>query len=116
MCGNVARTGDGRGAYRVLVGKPEGRRYLGRLRHGWEDNINMDLQEVGWGSNDWIDLAQVQVASSCKCGNEHSGSIKFGEFLVLAGELLACKKTVLHAGREGVIRNGITFVTSDLKF
>jgi hypothetical protein len=50
--------GEGRGAYRNLVGRPEGRRPLGRLRHRWEDNIKMDLQEVGWGSMDWIDMAQ----------------------------------------------------------
>ena len=46
-----------RDAYRVLVGKPEGRRPLGRPRHRWEDNIKVDLLEVGWGI-DWIDLAQ----------------------------------------------------------
>jgi hypothetical protein len=50
--------GDGRGAYRILVGKPEGRRPLGRPRHRWEDNIKMDLQEVGWEDVDWIDMAQ----------------------------------------------------------
>ena len=44
--------------YRVLVGKPEGKRQLGRLRLRWEDNIKMDLQEVGCGSMDWIELAQ----------------------------------------------------------
>jgi hypothetical protein len=49
--------GERRGAYRVLMGKPEGRRPLGRPRHRWEDNIKMDLREVGWGI-DWIDLAQ----------------------------------------------------------
>jgi hypothetical protein len=43
---HVARIGEGRGAYRVLVGRPDGRRPLGRPRRGWEDNINMDLQEV----------------------------------------------------------------------
>jgi hypothetical protein len=43
--------------YRVLVGKPEGRRPLGRPRHRWEDNIEMALKEVGWGAMDWIDLA-----------------------------------------------------------
>jgi hypothetical protein len=48
--------GEGRGAYRVLVGRPDGRRPLGRPRHRWEDNIKMDLQEVGWGSMDWIDI------------------------------------------------------------
>jgi hypothetical protein len=42
--------GRGEGAYRVLVGKPEGKRPLGRPRNGWEDNIKMDLQEVGWGA------------------------------------------------------------------
>ena len=54
--GHVARMGEG--AYRVLVGKPEGKRPLGRLRHRWVDNIRMDLQEVGCGHVDWIGLAQ----------------------------------------------------------
>jgi hypothetical protein len=48
---------EGRGVYRVLVGKPEGRRPLGRLRHRWEDNIKMDLQEVAYGGMDWVELA-----------------------------------------------------------
>jgi hypothetical protein len=47
-----------RGVYRVLVGKPEGKRPFVRPRHRWEYNIKMDLQDVGWGSMDWIDLAQ----------------------------------------------------------
>jgi hypothetical protein len=47
--GHVASMGERRGAYRALVGKPEGRRPLGRSRHRWEDNIKMDLREVGWG-------------------------------------------------------------------
>jgi hypothetical protein len=46
--GHVARMGERRGAYRILVGRPEGRRPLGRPRHMWEDIIKMDLQEVGW--------------------------------------------------------------------
>jgi hypothetical protein len=50
--------GERRGAYRALVGKPEGRRPLGRPRRRWEDNIKMDLREVGWGGMDWINLAQ----------------------------------------------------------
>jgi hypothetical protein len=49
---------DRRGAYRVLVGKPEGKRPLGRPGRRWEDNIKMDLQEVGCRGMDWIDLAQ----------------------------------------------------------
>jgi hypothetical protein len=56
--GHVAQMGEGRGVYRVLVGKPEGKRPLGRLRYRWEDNIKRDLQEVGCGSMDWIELAQ----------------------------------------------------------
>jgi hypothetical protein len=50
--------GEGTGAYRILVGRPEGRRPLGRPRCRWEDNIKMDLQEVRWGGMDWIDTAQ----------------------------------------------------------
>jgi hypothetical protein len=50
--------GERRGAYRVLVGKSEGRRPLGRPRRRWEDNIKMDLREVGWRGMDWINLAQ----------------------------------------------------------
>jgi hypothetical protein len=48
----------GRGVYRVLVGKPEGKRLLGRPRHRWENNNKMDLQEDGCGGMDWIELAQ----------------------------------------------------------
>ena len=58
---NVARVGERRGLYRVLVGRPEGKRPLGRPRHRWEDNIKMDLQEVGLGVMDWIELAQDRV-------------------------------------------------------
>jgi hypothetical protein len=50
--------GKSRGVYRVLVGKPEGKRTLGRPRRRWEDNIKMDLQEVGCRGMDWIELAQ----------------------------------------------------------
>jgi len=56
--GHVARIGEEREVYRVLVGKPEGRRPLGRPRRRWVDNIRMDLQEVGCGYMDWIGLVQ----------------------------------------------------------
>ena len=56
--GYVARMWERRGVYRVLVGKPEGRKPLGRPRRRWEDNIKMDRQEVGSGGMDWIELAQ----------------------------------------------------------
>jgi len=56
--GHVARLGERRGVCRVLVGKPEGKRLLGRDRRRWEDNIMVDFQEVGCGGMDWIDLVQ----------------------------------------------------------
>ena len=56
--GHVARMRQGRGVRRVLVGKPEGKRPLGRPRRRCEDNINMDLQGVGWDFGDWMELAQ----------------------------------------------------------
>jgi hypothetical protein len=56
--GHVARMGEGRGVYRVLVGKPEGKRPLGRSRRRWEDNVRMALQEVRCPCGDWIGLAQ----------------------------------------------------------
>ena len=56
--GHVARMGDRSGVYRVLVGKPDGKSPLGRSRRRWEDNTMMDLQKVGCGGTDWIELAQ----------------------------------------------------------
>jgi len=56
--GHVTRMGERKGIYRVLVGKPEGKRLLGRPRRRWENNIKMDLREVGCGGKDWIELAQ----------------------------------------------------------
>ena len=58
LAGYVARIGEERGVYRVLVGKPEGKRPLGRPRRRWVDHIRMDLQKVGCGCVDWIGLAQ----------------------------------------------------------
>jgi hypothetical protein len=56
--GHVARIGPKRNAYRILVGKPEGRRPLGRPRRRYVDNIKMDLRGIGWDGMGWIDLAQ----------------------------------------------------------
>jgi hypothetical protein len=56
--GHVAHMGEGRGVYRFLVGMPEGMRPLGRPRRRWEDNIEMDLQEMGGSCGDWMELAQ----------------------------------------------------------
>ena len=56
--GHMVRMGKGRGVHRVLLGKLEGKRPLGRPRHRWEDNIKMHLQEMGGGCGDWMELAQ----------------------------------------------------------
>jgi len=72
----VARMGQGRGVHRVLVGKPEGKRPLGRPRRRWEDNVKMGLQEVGGGCGDWVELAQDR-----EYGDEPSGSKNAGTFL-----------------------------------
>jgi hypothetical protein len=56
--GHVARMGEVRGAYNILVGRPEGRRSLGRPRRRWEDNIKMNLREIWFGDVDWIHWAQ----------------------------------------------------------
>jgi hypothetical protein len=59
--GHVARMGEGRGVYRVLVGRPKGKRPLGRPTRRWEDSIKMDLREIGIDGSNWIQLAQDRV-------------------------------------------------------
>ncbi|KAJ4446517.1 hypothetical protein ANN_13213 [Periplaneta americana] len=78
MAGYVARMGESRNAYRVLVGRPKGKRPLGRPRRRWEDNIKMDLWEVGYDDRDWINLAhdRDQWEGLCEGGNEPPGSLK----------------------------------------
>jgi hypothetical protein len=58
LAGHLARMGETRNAYRLLVGKPEGEKPLGRPRHRWVDNIKMDLRGIRWDGMDWIELAQ----------------------------------------------------------
>jgi hypothetical protein len=78
--GHVSMHGK-RNAYKILVGKPEGKKPLGRPRHRQEDNIRMDLTEIGWKGVEWICLAQGLVVGSLEHNNEPSGSIKGREFL-----------------------------------
>jgi hypothetical protein len=59
--GHVARMGEGRGAYRILVGRPGGRRPLGRPRLRWEDNIKMDIQNVGWAA--WTGFSWLRIGT-----------------------------------------------------
>jgi hypothetical protein len=81
--GRVCSTsGEKRNAYRILVGKPEGKRPLGRPRRRWVDNIKMELRDIEWDCMDWIDLAQNRDKwSTCEHGNEPSGFIKCWEVL-----------------------------------
>jgi len=80
--GHVARMGEEKGVYRVLVEKPGGKRSLGRPRRRWVDNIKTDLQKVGCGYMDWIGLARIETGGgACECGNEPLSSVKCGEFL-----------------------------------
>ena len=59
--GHVARMEEGRSAFKILTGKPTGKRPLGRPRCRWEDNIRMDLEEIGINAGNWVDLAQDRV-------------------------------------------------------
>jgi hypothetical protein len=74
----VARMGEERKVYKVLVGKPEGRKPLGRPRRRWEDGVRTDLREIGLGGGvcgfDWTVSGQGPVAGCCECGDEPSGS------------------------------------------
>jgi hypothetical protein len=75
--------GEETGVYSVLVTEPEGKRPLGRSRSRWEYNIKMDLQEVGCGDMNWIELAQDRDRRTgiCECSKGTSGSMQCGEFL-----------------------------------
>ena len=78
MAGHVACMGEWRGVYRVLVGKPGGKRPLRIPRHRWDDNIRMNLQQVGYVGIDWIELAQDRDRWWALV---NAGFIKCGEFL-----------------------------------
>jgi hypothetical protein len=82
--GHVARMGEKRNAYKILVGKPEGKRPVGRPRSKWVDNIKIDLREMEWDSMDWNDLAQDRDQwreGFCEHDDEPSGSLKCWEVL-----------------------------------
>jgi hypothetical protein len=74
-----------RGVYRVLLRKPEGKRPFGTPRRRWEDNIKTDLQEIGCGVMDWIELSQDwdRRWAKCECRNEPSDSTKCGDFITI---------------------------------
>jgi hypothetical protein len=100
--GNLARMGEGRDMYRVLVGKPEGKRPLGTPRRRWEDNIKMRLQEVGCGGVDRIELAQdrdrwralVNAVMNVRIPSDA------GNFLASCKPVSFSRRTVLHGVSE----------------
>jgi hypothetical protein len=96
---HVACMGESRGEYRALVGKPEGRRPLGRPRHRWEDNIKMDLREVGWGGADWIDLTQDRDRWQALLYTVRNLRVPYnaGNFLSSLGHFSFSGRTLLHA-------------------
>jgi hypothetical protein len=80
--GHVTQTGEKRNAYGILVGKPEGKRPLGRWKCRLVDNIKMNLKEIGWDGMDCITLHRIGTSGgSCEHGNEPSDSIKCCEVL-----------------------------------
>jgi hypothetical protein len=83
--------------YKMLVGKPERKRPLGRLRYRWVDNIKIDRREIGWGGMDWTDLAQdMPVEGSCEHGFEPSGSIKCWEILKKLSDWWFSRRAQFH--------------------
>jgi hypothetical protein len=84
--------GERRNPYRILVGKIEGKRPLGRPRPRWVDNIKIDLREKGWDGMDWIDLAQDRDQCSCEHGDEPLGSLKSWKVLEWLHNLQLLKK------------------------
>ena len=96
--GHVARMGEGRSVYRVLVGKPEGKRPLGRPRRRWEDNIKMDLQEVGRGGVDCIQLAQDRGRWWALVNAVMNFQVPYnaGNFLTSCKPVSFSRRTLLH--------------------
>jgi len=104
--GHVTRMGEGRGVYRVLVGKPEGKRPMGRPRLRWGDNIKMDLHEVGCGGMDWIELAQDRGGWRA-LGNAVINlrvPQNAGNFLTSCKPVSFSRRTLLHEVRSTDVR------------
>jgi hypothetical protein len=90
--------GEGRGVYRVLVGKPEGKRLLGRPRRRWEDNIKAELQEVGCGGMGWIELAKERDTWRAIVNGVMNLRVpkNAGNFLTSCTPVSFSRRTVLH--------------------
>jgi hypothetical protein len=94
--GHVARMGEGRGMYRVSVGKPEGKRPLGRPGRRWDDNIKMDLQEVGCRGVDWMELAQDRDRWRAFVNAAMNLRANAGNFLIRCKSVSFSRRTLLH--------------------
>ena len=93
--GHVARMEEGRSSFKILTGKPTGKRTLGRPRRIWEDNIRMELEEIGINAGNWVDSAQDMglLESPCECGIEPPGSISHGVSWLIDNITNSCKVT-----------------------
>ena len=77
--GHVTRMEEVKSAFKILIGKPTGKRPVGRSSHRWEDNIRMDIEEIGVSMRNWlIQLSIESLESSCECGIEPLGFIRLG--------------------------------------
>jgi hypothetical protein len=103
--GHVACIGERTGLYRVLVGKPEGKRPLGRPMHRWEDNIKLVLQEVGDGGMDWIELAQNRESWKAFVNAVMNLRVPYneGNFLTSYKLVSFSRRTLLHGVSKYVI-------------
>jgi hypothetical protein len=98
--------GEGRGVYRVLVGRSEGKRPLGRPRRRWEDNIKLHLREIGIDGANWIRLAQDRVQwRACEHGNEPSDSISKAGYCLTNRVAISFSKNILYHGVSTFVRN-----------
>jgi hypothetical protein len=81
----ICTHGEGKGVYRVLVGRPEGKRLLGRYRRRWDDNIKLDLREIGIDGANWIaGTLEGPVAGFCEHGNEPLGSMRKAGYVLIS--------------------------------
>jgi len=110
--------GERRGVDRVLVGKPEEKIPLGRPRHGWEDNIKMDLQEVVCGGVDWIDLAQDRNRWQALVNAVMNLQVPYsvGNFLTSCKPVSFSRRTLLHGVSKELFKSMILYSKEIIKF